>query len=388
MTKLQRRAQRKRDQIKHHPCGPSKLCRVMHCPGSVQREADEPDMPSEIAEEGTLLHQAICDRLIREPLWDDSLDEKQRELVQRCYEWYTEKFSGDLKPTRIRVEHWVPLRDPDGGEINDGTADLVIAVAEQGIHVVDWKFGWKPSPEALVLQIANYAIAVAQSEEMRPFRHLPLFGYAYFPWLPESQRLHTWISGMGADHAIDEYAPQIRAIVEAAQLEDAPLNAGPWCEYCRHLPNCETARETSWREIEPVTERSLIDPAKAVQLFELAAIAEKQAKAVRARIREQLLHAPDSLPGLRLKRRGGRRKVVSKDELKKRLVGKDGLSITQWINALDPAVPALEDAYVNARYEGRRKGRPTIKELKEAFAALAGDAVEKTENTVIERVTE
>jgi hypothetical protein len=268
----------------------------------------------------------------------------------------------------------------DGQIVNFGTAD-VIAVTDEKIAIIDFKFGRKVREDALTLQIANYAAAAVSSFlPVREKSHLPIEAWAFFPRL--NQRF-VWRCETG-EAAINEVAPQVRAIIEAAE-NAAPEDATPGahCDYCRHLPNCAAVREAGQREL--VKFNGDLLPDRAVELYDLGLVVEKQVKAVRVRIREMLLANPDAIPGLQLREKGGRRQVKDGKELRKRLYESGKLNAVDWLKATEPSPAALERVYLAKYYQGKGKGLPTQTELKAELAEIAGDTVKQTKNKVLVR---
>jgi hypothetical protein len=74
----------------HHPCGPSTLGRLMACPASLILSRDEPDVESDDAAEGTLLHKAVERCIVGDPGWFDGLSPEQVEDVETCLRFVEE----------------------------------------------------------------------------------------------------------------------------------------------------------------------------------------------------------------------------------------------------------------------------------------------------------
>lgn len=367
----------------HHECGPSTLGRLMECPASLALSRDEPDSESEEAREGTLLHDAIRKLIEKDPDHAKGLSEEQRDAVERCYD-----FADQILPItregwyfQYWIEKRVELRDGGLGIINFGTADL-IAVTDEKIVVIDWKFGRKIKEDSLVLQVSNYAAAAIQTIPELRESTLPIEAWVFFPRL--GVRL-VWNATSGAE-AVNAVVLSVCAVINTAKnangIDAVP---GAWCDYCKHLPNCEAVRQAAQLEIAPATTDDLVDPRNALRLYDLSLIVEKQAKAVREKIRDLLLSRPNAIPGLQLKKRGGKRNIVDAAEIKSRMIAQDKLSVLEYMRACSPTVVALEAAYVKKFYEGRGDGKVTKGELKRRFAAIAGETVMKSESKVLTR---
>lgn len=372
----------------HHPCGPSTLGRLMECPASLHLSAGEPDVESDEAKEGTLLHKSVR-KLVgdNDPNWAEGLNEEQCDAVGRCHDFFDEVTDSDFRCgfPRFWMEKRVEISDARG-DINWGTVD-VIAITPQKIIVIDWKFGRKIKEDSLVLQVSNYAAAAVQDiPEIRKHSGLPIEAWVFFPRLHRKINRLRWRATTGED-AIPQVAASVRHVIDTAKAaKDTNARPGNWCDYCPHLPNCEAVRLAGETEIVSATSDDLVDPDRAILLYDLSLIVEKQAKAFRAMVRDLLLSHPDAIPGLQLRKHAGKRGVVDAGKLRERMIGVDKLSVVEWIRALAPTVVALEKAYVDKFYEGAGKGKITKGELKKRFAELAGDMVKKSESKVLTRV--
>lgn len=362
----------------HHPFGPSTLGRLDNCPPSYHLAKDEPELESEDAKEGTMLHGRTRQLIDHDPRFSQGLTEEQRDACERCYD-----FMDEVCPNAFYyLERRVSLRD-DQGEINWGTLDF-IGVSGKKVVVIDWKFGRKIKEESLVLQVSSYAAAAVQSmSELRSAAHLPVEAWVFFPRL--GTRL-CWRAATG-EEAIHTVAPSVRQVRRIAENANGmAATPGNWCDYCPHLPNCEAVRQVAEKEIIPATSDDLVDPTRAIELYDLSLVVEKQAKAYRAMVRDLLISHPDAIPGLQLRNRNSKRSVADDAKMKERMIGPDKLSIVEYMRACSPTVVALEGAYVEKYYEGRKKGLPTKEYLKKRFAEVAGDLVKTSKSKVLTRV--
>jgi len=142
----------------HAKYSPSKLPRIMRCPGSTTVNQDTKS--SSYAIEGTLCHEIVADHLEKQlyelnknnPLFlsfEDGVRNELGEAIQQCLD-YTFGIVAQYKfgTATLFIEAPVSLQGytealmcPDLADVY-GTADLIIMVpSEKIVHVIDWKFG-------------------------------------------------------------------------------------------------------------------------------------------------------------------------------------------------------------------------------------------------------
>lgn len=367
----------------HDPTGPSTLGRLLGCPGSLRLSLSEPEIRSEWAEEGLRQHRAL-ETAIRTGKLPDDLSAEDRTRVEKCLEFFEEKSAGRVVAQWI--ESHVELVDGDTF-VNYGTADLVALLEDpRELLVIDWKFGRKVYQHALVLQLANYAGAAASSIPELWGKPLPATAYAFFPLYNES---FVWRS---ADiHAgLGVVAAKVKGVIAQAHQADAPVRPGPWCDTCNHLPNCEAVRAQAGLVAEHFQSRLPADPKKVLELYDAASLAQKQADAVKQRIREILEEEPGAIPGLEYQEVNGARYVEDSTKFWEALVGAGHVDSGRFSDECTQEVISIsksEALYIESNYRGRSSGGPTKAELKKKFAAITEAAVKQPKQKRLRRVS-
>lgn len=130
----------------HGRLSPSKLPRILNCPGSLKLgeaydEANGPPARSIYAEEGTMLHHATEIQILGEPMKSPyQLTEEQVDAVEFCTDFLS-NLRNKLGPHTMKLEANVYLQQYDPILYDcHGTSDVVLDTGTE-LHVVDWKFG-------------------------------------------------------------------------------------------------------------------------------------------------------------------------------------------------------------------------------------------------------
>lgn len=141
----------------HAPMSPSRLQRIIDCPGSYSLVRDIEDKEgsegSIYAAEGSHLHSAVETHLLKyaesaftTPLARDivnpSLDAEQQSACQECIDYLYQVIRPLQGPSlQIKVEERVYLKEFHQVLYDcHGTCDVVITTDDE-LHVIDWKFG-------------------------------------------------------------------------------------------------------------------------------------------------------------------------------------------------------------------------------------------------------
>ena len=141
----------------HARYSPSKLTRIVTCPGSVDATLDKEQRQTDVADEGTMLHSVtsysldssdttVSERAIKK----FNLKEKEHiDAVQDCLDWVSGiklKYAGEEwfegVEHRVSLAPYVAKTACDELVDVEGTMDYSLAFPSLGIlYVVDWKFG-------------------------------------------------------------------------------------------------------------------------------------------------------------------------------------------------------------------------------------------------------
>jgi len=131
----------------HAPLSPSRLHRIITCPGSYkfgkQCEDEQEEQQSPYAEEGSMLHARVESLIVDKEWKGPELDLDQMNAVNDAYNYYEilkASLSGQPGFTQ-RVEKRVYLKEWHASLYEcSGTCDLIFST-NTALHVVDWKFG-------------------------------------------------------------------------------------------------------------------------------------------------------------------------------------------------------------------------------------------------------
>ena len=216
----------------HHLFGPSSLERRHLCPGSYTVERQIPDVlrQSDTAESGTRIHAAI-QLYVEEGLQPDLEDSAEQDLAEKCCDFvdeYRRLYGISHLEAEIRLQYSEPM-----GPVYFGTCDVLGVDASQLVHIIDWKTGFLPVPEAKDnLQGMAYALAAMQSlgrnSVMVTFFN-PRIG----------QKSSTFFDSQ------DELAERISGIIARCMtMTDECIPGEDQCRYCR---GALTGQCCAWR---------------------------------------------------------------------------------------------------------------------------------------------
>lgn len=283
----------------HHPCSPSSLERRAACPASMRMEDAMPEMTSDDAEEGRLMHAAVWDHSLR-----DSMSEEQRQALGVC----------DDVIARLTVEHgdieWLPekrLSLMSSFEVlTEGTPDAYGKSKAGALFMLEFKFGRAPvaSPDQN-WQVKACAAMVAQEiagplsdalPDVRAFLVQPRLALVQSHTFSDSHHLAI----------IDD----VIAVISRCRQDGLQFRSGPWCRYCRAAVDCSALRlDTQVALSGPVA----IEPANAPEIYRKVKLMEKVLDELRARIKAVVTGAGGSVgfpgDGLKIQRTSGRRQV-------------------------------------------------------------------------------
>lgn len=129
----------------HAKYSPSKLERIIACPGSVGLGERLPPEPStSYAEEGTLLHSIMAECIEQWPNYDlDSINWESLEhrfLVSQCLEQLKQLLES-MKKYKIYQDMRVYMRDVDVNGTLDVGIECIDHTGLTNIHIIDFKFG-------------------------------------------------------------------------------------------------------------------------------------------------------------------------------------------------------------------------------------------------------
>lgn len=216
----------------HGAVSPSRLQRIIDCPGSFRITQDTEETSSSYAQEGTMLHAMIENRIavalgMPRPTIPVKLTTEQDDTLCDCMEYYQNLLSV-VQDGKVTLEEEVYLKEFDQCLYQCyGTCDVIIK-NDYELHVLDWKFGkGVPVYAKNNDQLYAYAVGAAKNKEQL-LKYNKVYIHCIQPRL-DSYDLHeitphdllTWLD--------------MRVIpgVSRAYTEDAPFNPGhKQCMWC------------------------------------------------------------------------------------------------------------------------------------------------------------
>ena len=234
----------------HATLGASSSKRWINCPGSVRLSEPFPDTTSKYAIEGTLAHGLgeIClsteagepHEWVGQTITTDGIEGVVTEEMATAVTVFVDEvreilrgYTADgLEPT-LSLEERFSLEPLGPPAPMFGTADVTIWAGDH-LRVVDYKHGQGIVVEAEGnTQLMYYALGavVAAGRLPRTVEVTIVQPRAPHPDGPVR-------SYMFSRQDLIDFKNMLFAAAEATQADDAPLNAGDWCRFCKAAPVC------------------------------------------------------------------------------------------------------------------------------------------------------
>lgn len=213
--------------------------RWIHCTPAPYLEAQHPDTPSSAAAEGTVAHE-LAEHKLR-GLLDEPTTRPESEWIDEEMEDYTDAYADHVMAELARARQaspaaFVALEQrvdfshivPDGF----GTADALI-IGDGTITVVDLKYGkgvrvdaeGNPQMRLYALgALAQYGM-IYQIEQVRTVIFQPRIG-------------NISVEEIDVDELVRWAEEVVRPAAEKADAGEGELQAGEWCQFCRHATQC------------------------------------------------------------------------------------------------------------------------------------------------------
>lgn len=304
---------------KHSKRSPSKISRIIKCPGSpdfikylTQKGLVPTEDTSTYADEGSMMHKQIELKVLESP-YTEKLDAEQENAIESAHE-----FLQDLRATHnltwLQTERHVSLKEygiPDG----NGTADIVSGCAKRTLHILDWKFG-KGVPVYVDKneQLMDYLLGAGENyEKLKTYEEL---------WIHLAQPRLNYYGSYQCN--IDELMGLINAIKNSEGCHD--IVAGEvqcfWCQgkvRCSEYNKMADSAAASVFQVNELMRQNEHDFADTVKLLEFEPFLKKVFKAIRD---EFNIMDNSQLASIKLKRVAGRsnRSFVSEESLIKYLL--------------------------------------------------------------------
>lgn len=228
--------------IQHAECSPSRLERIIPCPGSVtlirtieKQIGRSLNKPNEYAEHGTMLHNVTAKQILKDPFAKEiygALELDDKVLVDDALDYLSLiRKKSKLEDQLLAIERRVSLKSWGIPEVW-GTCDLSLTNYEkQHLDVLDWKFGSGVYVSAL-RNVQEYAYAAGTALWPTPIKTITqhiaqpaIDNYSTYSYTIDE--LYEWVH--------DVLAPAIRK----AQSPVPVLNPGnEQCLWCEVLSYC------------------------------------------------------------------------------------------------------------------------------------------------------
>ena len=348
----------------HAKLSPSGAHRWLNCTASAALEDKFPNVTSKYAEEGTLAHSIVEEKLQRiikgKPRGTASARLKKKEYYKPELEGYTDDYvtlvcevfdelkKQDKHPVlssemKVSFENWV-----EGGF---GTTDTAI-IADGTMYIFDFKYGQGVRVEAHENpQLMLYALGAYYEFE-------PLYDIDHVVMYIVQPRVVDGVTSFEMDIKDLLYWADnlVKPKAEMAAAGEGPCVEGDWCKFCRAKTVCK-ARAIKYLEFLKETEKNpkLLSEKDLATILPLAEYIKGWAKELKDYMMDQAINLDVHYPGYKL--------VESRAD---RVI-------------LNPK--ALADRLLKAGYEDiyELKGITSLESIcgKKAFTEIAGGLVEK-----------
>ena len=173
----------------HAKYSPSKLSRIIACPGSARYTQDSEDKQasSTYADEGTLLHLVTSESLDMDQfilpstlILKYNLVDDQCQAVQECLDYafalvHSQPTASYIVESRVSLAGFVDSTTCPELEDVAGTLDFSLTTKDNDLYVADWKYGAGIEVEASTPQLKAYALGrIATPGNLTKFRNIYL----------------------------------------------------------------------------------------------------------------------------------------------------------------------------------------------------------------------
>ena len=225
----------------HSDYSPSRLARIVACPGSVSLCKEVPQLPtSAYAAEGTLLHTYMEQSL---DAWPDDPQiqfEPEKEIdhmsaITDCMEYVQQHVPLDTPGIKKFVETKVSMKDFD--EVY-GTLDFGVLMPN-AVHIFDWKFGRgvevsaKRNPQ--LMSYLDGFLNVLSRGGIIVAPDIPLYVHVVQP------RIDNYQWELVTIEELEVHRAEVRRAIALSKGKNPPFNPGPeqcrWCDaaaVCKH----------------------------------------------------------------------------------------------------------------------------------------------------------
>lgn len=304
--------------------GGSTAGRLMACPASYKLSQGIEKKSSSFADEGSMLHAAMEEILLREKTREEMIGYENEEYPGHVLtdELWDEMIAPALEALDdiacqygeydFECEARVKYPDIDGAF---GTADI-IGGNDKYSFILDFKFGRGVMVGAeRSSQLAFYTQAAIHTPELADLFQFkkPIVQAIIQPAFEPAMDVYVT-----NHHEIAEFHDQLLAAWEAAQFEKAPAAVGEHCRFCPAMPICPEQRKGVDLALPKVDQE--VEVAELGDLMALCDRLEPWIKAVR-KAAHDTLEAGDRVDGWKLVPKRATRRWVSDAEALKKMAG-------------------------------------------------------------------
>jgi hypothetical protein len=311
--------------------------RIALCPAAFLRAKNQPDPPSDIAQTGTRIHEAVetGDR--------DGLTISEERLADECTqlalivhdECGFDPTGDAIKEKRLWLTHHKTYL------LMSGKPDLVVIDGDRAL-VIDYKTGYLETLEASQnLQLRTLAVLVAANHDVNEVSVA----------IVQPNIRPGYSIARYDERDLDLAERQLRKILDDAQDENAVANPGEkQCRYCKAKPVCKEAQEASFSVIEADT--TTLDVVRLPALLEKCDLADRVIKSIRDAALDVVRNG-GTVDGWELPEAGQSRSFVSTHAVFNALG--DVIPREAFANACDVKLNKLEVAWLDATDDSETK---------------------------------
>lgn len=359
----------------HAKLGPSSALRWLNCTPSAELESHFPSTSSKYADEGTLAHSIVEERLNRvikgkpRGVTGARLKKKEEEMgksdayfVDHCDEYVTfvtnlfDKLKADKKEPVMFSERQVEFTEwvPDGF----GTTDTII-IADGTMYVFDFKFG------------ANVRVSAELNPQLRLYA---LGAYNEFSILYDIDTVVTYIIQPRVENGTSNEEISVNDLLEWANTYVKPRAAlaaegsgecieGAWCKFCRAKTICK-ARAVRYLDFlhETMQAPKLLSNEELARILPLAEYITGWARELKDWMLDQAVNRDESYPGYKLVEGRSNRVVLNEAALASKLekAGYKDIYVLKGLTDLESICGKARFAEIAGGLVDKPTGKPTL----------------------------
>lgn len=320
--------------------------------------------------EGTLAHKYGSDILIEEASLDDIPTKNMRDSVGRYTEFVQaleDSYEGEFD---YMVEEKIDLTHL-GGDVW-GTLDYASWQVDKDLYVVDYKNGLVTVEVKNNTQLLTYALGVLEKVGYD-------FKYVYIV-IAQPRAAHAFGAIRSCRYdmkAMKKFKEHLIKKIKATKKDNAPLNAGTWCQYCPAVGKCPEVigfaqsiaktefsvvpyEENAFPELRKVTNKQLSRIMTHIRAFH----AWLDAAAIEATARQQ---DGQDIPGMKIVHVPGRARWRDPDNLPTELTISKPMTITEAREQFDDLEEFIEHPEGKLITVPEADGRPLYISAKKEF---------------------